>query len=441
MPLRDGESVAEYYTRVGLPNPDTPKPRFSAQYQYPADDLSYRILPGDLFHLGEDICVVVSLKQDKFLCVNTTINGFHYELGLDPEHDPDSDEYDDLMPRPPETYPGLQKGHYLIVDSETVRTSLAEGYQDILDDDDLPTYMTMFSGGDTFDDAIGHKLDSLLYDLMDDPDAGFLPPIIIQEQTAGSMIYIRDESARNAPDLKSMPEAFPQPSPPDLGISLGKAQASLGATQAPATTDTKPSPSLDLALDPDASPSTPADSNRGPGSPQGKLDPRDDGCGGVPSLPIGTTAAAEGGEGFDTPIKQLFIVAPSPPSPSTEMPRPPTLSISLGTAQASLGATQAPATTVQEFSLYFDFDPDPSRSPCHYDTAPKNLSATDYFDFDPGPGRSSVTAYFDFDPDPGRSPYHCAALNSGHYDAVLKYLSAKPFSTAHLDFDPNSAAA
>ena len=140
MPLRDGESVAEYYTRVGLPNPDAPKPRFSAQYQYPADDPSYRILPGDLFHLGEDICVVVSLKQDKFLCVNTTINGFHYELGLDPEHDPDSDEYDDLMPRPPETYPGLQKGHYLIVDSETVRTSLAEGYQDILDDDDLPIH-------------------------------------------------------------------------------------------------------------------------------------------------------------------------------------------------------------------------------------------------------------------------------------------------------------
>jgi len=92
-------------------------------------------------------------------------------------------------------------------------------------------------------------------------------------------------------------------------------------------------------------------------------------------------------------------------------------------------------------TAYVDFDPDPGRSPCHYDTAPKNLSATDYFDFDPGPGRSSVTAYFDFDPDPGRSPYHCAALNPGHYDAVLKYLSAKPFSTAHLDFDPNSAAA
>ena len=34
---------------------DTPKPRFSAQFQYPSDDPSYCILPGDLFNLGEDI--------------------------------------------------------------------------------------------------------------------------------------------------------------------------------------------------------------------------------------------------------------------------------------------------------------------------------------------------------------------------------------------------
>ena len=64
------------------------------------------------------------------------------------------------------------------------------------------------------------------------------------------------------------------------------------------------------------------------------------------------------------------------------MPRPPNLGISLGTAQAFLGATQAPASTDHELSLYFDFDfdPDPSCGPGHDDTALKYFSATAYVD-------------------------------------------------------------
>jgi hypothetical protein len=332
---------------------------------------------------------------------------------------------------------------------------------------------------------------------MDDTGAGFIPPIIIQKQTAGSMTYIYDESARNAPDLKSPPpegsdttcnktpsllmgttaaagdgegldtpikQLFivaptPPPSltevprPPNPAICHEK-------TQAPATTDPRPSPPLDL--DPSASPPAPADSDRAPGPPANKLDQRPDGRGGAPSLPKGTTAAAGGGEGLDTPIKQLFIVAPSPPPSPTEAPRSPNPAI-------SHDKTQAPVTTDPKLYMYldldfdldpgrspghcdvalkylsatpfFDFDPDPGRSPGHYDAALKYLGATQYFDFDSGPGRSpghydaalkylGAAAYFDYDPDPGRSP--------GHYDVALKYLSASPIAPAHFAPHPGT---